>query len=232
MTSRRVDERVTTMVRSADHGPGVAAPADGDGAPEAAAGVEQIEAALETARTATPGQPDSVQFLVALALLRQLREQLAGWEPELIDAARANGASWAQLAPALGVASRQAAERRALRLRPSGDQDSTGDQRVAAERGRRAQARAVNAWARDRSADLRVLAAQIGGLTGLPKAADGAMAALHVALGGADAADLLQPLIDTRPHLDAHHPALAARIDMLTDDAETVRADTRAHRRT
>ena len=219
------------MVQSADHGPGAAAPGDKDGAPDAAAGVERIEAAIESARTGAPGAPGSVQFLVALALLRQLREQLAGWEPELIDAARANGASWAQLAPALGVASRQAAERRALRLRPNGEKDSTGDQRVEAERGRRAQARAVTAWARDRSADLRVLAAQVGGVTGLPKAADEAMAALHAALGGADAADLLQPLIEARPHLDAHHSGLAARIEALTDDAETIRADTQARRR-
>jgi hypothetical protein len=217
------------MERSADHGP-AAAPADGDG-PDAAAGVERIEAAVDVARSGPPARPNSVQFLVALALLRQLRGQLADWEPELIDAARANGASWAQLAPALGVASRQAAERRALRLRPATDQSvTTGDQRVLAERGRRAQTRAVNAWARDRSADLRVLAAQVGGLTDLPPEADGPMAALGAALGGADAAALLEPLTDTRAHLGPEHAGLAARIDALTDGAETVRADTRAQR--
>jgi hypothetical protein len=196
----------------------------------AAAGVGRIEAAVDTARANAP-ESDSAQFLTALALLRQVREQLAAWEPELIDAARATGASWAQLAPALGVASRQAAERRALRLRPSTDEAATtGDQRVTAERDRRAQRRAVHAWARGHGADLRVLAAQIGGLTDLPRAAREPMAALHAALGDADAAALLQPLLDTRAHLGPEHAGLAARIDAISGAAETARADARARR--
>ena len=80
----------------------------------------------------------------ALTLLRELREELAGWEPQLIEAARALNTSWADLAPALGVASRQAAERRYLRLRPAPDGTSgTGDERVAAERDKRAGDKAV-----------------------------------------------------------------------------------------
>ncbi len=58
----------------------------------------------------------ATHMLDGLALLRQIRTELAAWEPELITAARRAGASWTQLAPALGVASRQAAERRYLRL--------------------------------------------------------------------------------------------------------------------
>jgi hypothetical protein len=217
------------MVRST--GPGAAAPGENAVPTDAAAGLERIEAAVDTARSG-PAGPDSAQFLVALALLRQVREQLAGWEPELIDAARANGASWAQLAPALGVASRQAAERRALRLRPGTDQAATtGDQRVTAERDRRAGIRAVDAYARDHSADLRVLAAQVGGVTGLPQAADEPMAALHRALGGADAAALLTPLRDARAHLGAGHEHLAERIDALSVGAESARADAQARRR-
>ena len=57
----------------------------------------------------TSSEPDAARaavLLEALALLRGLREHIAGWEPELITAARAAGASWAQLAPALGVTSR------------------------------------------------------------------------------------------------------------------------------
>src|SRR3954451_15992176 len=77
--------------------------------------------------------------LAALTLLRHLREELAEWEPRLIAAARSHGASWIQLAPALGVASRQAAERRYLRLRPDDTGEATtGEQRVRAERDRRA----------------------------------------------------------------------------------------------
>ncbi|WP_130445308.1 hypothetical protein [Kribbella rubisoli] len=59
-----------------------------------------------------------------------MREWLAAWEPLLIGAAREQGVSWAELAPALGVASRQAAERRHLRLNPhSADlPDMTGEE--------------------------------------------------------------------------------------------------------
>jgi hypothetical protein len=232
MTNMSVGERVTVMVRSTVQEPGAAAPGEHSVQTDAAAGLGRIEAAVDTARSGTPAAPDSAQFLVALALLRQMREQLAGWEPELIDAARASGASWAQLAPALGVASRQAAERRALRLRPGADQAvTTGDQRVTAERDRRAGIRAVDAYARDHSADLRVLAAQMGGLTGLPQAADAPLAALHEALGGADAAALLAPLLDARAHLGYGHEQLAARIDAISGAAESARADAQEARR-
>lgn len=76
-------------------------------------------------------------MLASLLLLREVREQLAGWETSLIETAREAGASWADLASPLGVASRQAAERRYLRLRPGAD-GTTGEQRVKATRDRRA----------------------------------------------------------------------------------------------
>jgi hypothetical protein len=202
------------------------------------ADLDRIEAALGSARApgpvAAPGAvaaPGCAEFLAALVLLRQLRERLACWEPELIDAARAHGASWAELAPALGVASRQAAERRALRLRPSHDEGAvTGDQRVAAERDRRAETRAIDAWAREQGADLRVLAAQISALMDLPEDAAPQVAALHAALGGPDAARLLQPLIDARAHLGPGHQGLADRIDKVSGGADSVRAASRARR--
>lgn len=202
----------------------------------AAASLERIGAAVREARGG--GQPahasaqGSAQFLNALALLRELRAQIAAWEPELIDAARSQGASWAQLAPALGVASRQAAERRYLRLRPStSEAASTGDQRVAAERDKRAADRAVKHWARHNAAHLRQLAGQISALD-LPAAADTPLAGLRHALGENDAADLLGPLADTHDHLTADHPALAARIREVARDTESVRHDThnRRHR--
>jgi hypothetical protein len=201
----------------------------------AAASLERISAAVREARAGQPAHAsaqDSAQFLNALALLRELRTQIAAWEPELIDAARSQGASWAQLAPALGVASRQAAERRYLRLRPSaGETASTGDQRVAAERDKRAADRAVRHWARHNAAHLRQLAGQISALD-LPAAADTPLAGLRHALGENDAADLLGPLADTHDHLTADHPALAARIREVARDTESVRHDThnRRHR--
>ena len=51
-----------------------------------------------------------------LAELADARERLDDRELTLIDRARAQGATWAQIAAALGLASRQAAEQRRQRL--------------------------------------------------------------------------------------------------------------------
>lgn len=201
----------------------------------AAASLERISAAVRdahTGRAVDAPRTTSAQFLVALTLLRELRTQIAAWEPDLIDAARSAGASWAQLAPALGVASRQAAERRYLRLRPStADGPSTGDARVAAERDKRAADRAVQHWARDNAADLRQLAGQISALRDLPAAAQTPLAGLRAALGQNDAANLLTPLADTLEHLTAEHQALAAEVRQVERDTASVRQDTRERRR-
>ncbi|WP_194922563.1 HSP18 transcriptional regulator [Catenulispora pinisilvae] len=171
------------------------------------------------------------QVLAALTLLRELRTEIAGWEPELIEAARALGTSWADLAPALGVASRQAAERRYLRLRPSPDGGvGTGDQRVAAERDKRAGDKAVAVWARDNAAGLRQLAGQIGALTDLDSGATG-LSALHDALGRDDVADLLAPLADTRGLLQPGHPGLAEQVGQLGASIAEVRAASDRSRR-
>jgi hypothetical protein len=208
-----------------------------------AAALGRITAAVDHARgpssvasrAARPGQGEaggSGEFLAALALLRELRGLIAGWEPDLIDAARHGGASWAEIAPALGVASRQAAERRYLRLRPATDDGpSTGDERVQAERDRRAGERAVRLWARDNAAELRQLAGQISALDDLPAAADGGLAALRRALGTDDAADLLAPLADAHEHLESGHSALAARVRGVARDTASVRQDSRTRRR-
>src|SRR4051812_6316505 len=63
-------------------------------------------------RTADGTAIDTAQLLDALAQLRWAQSRLADIEPILVAAARAAGVSWQSLAPALGVASRQAAERR------------------------------------------------------------------------------------------------------------------------
>ena len=100
-----------------------------------------VEAVLGDVRKTDGFSAEDV--LASLEVLRHLREELAGWEPELITAARDQGASWARIAPALGVTSRQAAERRYLRLRPTENGEKTGEQRVRAERDKRAGDRAV-----------------------------------------------------------------------------------------
>jgi hypothetical protein len=163
------------------------------------------------------GDASADQVLAALEVLRQLREQLAAWEPELITAARAAGASWVALAPALGVASRQAAERRYLRLRPSSTGEATGEGRVRAERDRRAGDRAVADWARENSATLRELAGQVSAATGPGTVRD--------ALADNDPAALLGPLAAAQAGLRADHAPLAERISSITEHAEQLRRD-------
>jgi hypothetical protein len=165
--------------------------------------------------------------LAALTLLRHLREELAEWEPRLIAAARAHGASWIQLAPALGVASRQAAERRYLRLRPDDSGGTTtGEQRVRAERDRRAGDRAVAKWARDNAIGLRQLAALVSALDGDQNLNDDAQQHIETvtaALGDSDSASLLGPLTEAIRHLQASHPDLADRIEAVTDEGAQAR---------
>lgn len=202
----------------------------------AQAALRAIDDAVRAARAASPGTSSSAappgpeQALSVLLLLREVRHQLAGWEPGLIEAARAAGASWADLAAPLGVASRQAAERRYLRLRP-GAADSTGEERVRATRDRRAADRAVMAWARDNAGELRQLAGQVTALCDLPDAAWPPLRRLTHALADDDAALLLAPLTDTEPHLRGNHPELADRINRLTHHTDRLRHDSHTARR-
>ena len=162
------------------------------------------------------GSASTAEILGALVRLNELRAQLTRWEPRLIEAARTVGISWLQLAPALGVASRQAAERRYLRLNPHASQPQLkGEQRVQAARDRRAGDRAVAVWARDNAADLRRLAGQVTALDGLDALAQASVDAVHDALGNNDSAALLGPLATAGEQLTKNHPALAARISEI-----------------
>jgi len=163
-------------------------------------------------------------LLDALVLLRWAQTELADLEPVLIAAARAAGISWQALAPALGVASRQAAERRYLRsaATPTDQPGDTRDDRVQAERDRRATHRAVAQWANDNTADLRRLAGQITALTDLGDAATADLAQLHQALGDPDATALPDLLAATHQHLP-DHPDMAAQIDTITDRTDQIR---------
>jgi hypothetical protein len=202
----------------------------------AATALSTIDEAVRAAHTGpsddrhTPQASGPEQALAALLLLREVRSRLAGWEHGLIEAAREAGASWADLARPLGVTSRQAAERRYLRLRP-GPGGTTGEQRVKATRDRRAADRTVTVWARRNAADLRQLAGQITALTDLPSPARTPLEQLVRALADNDPADLIAPLADTRPHLH-HHPDLAARIDTIARHTDRLRVDSDQQRRT
>ncbi|MBB1154611.1 MULTISPECIES: HSP18 transcriptional regulator [Amycolatopsis] len=190
--------------------------------------VEGVRAAVLAARD---GGAAADRSLAALSALRALRDQLGAWEPELIAAARAAGASWAALAPALGVASRQAAERRYLRLRPSATGEATGEARVDAERGRRAGDRAVADWARRNAAVLRQLAAEASSAPGLDPAGQESADRLGVALGDDDVTNLLPPLADVRVHLEPRHAALADRVGEIAEHTDRLREDAAGQRR-
>ncbi|MEU3610029.1 type III effector protein [Streptomyces sp. NPDC035033] len=189
----------------------------------ALAALAEIDGTLRAARAASA--PDAApsaspeEALAALLLLRELREQLAGWEPGLIEAARDAGASWAELAHPLGVTSRQAAERRYLRVRP-GRPGATGEQRVQATRDRRAADRTVTSWARDNAADLRQLAGQITALDTLTAALRDD---LREALADIDPARLLEPLVRTRTVRPPLPPDLAERVDTVARHTTALR---------
>ncbi|AKL64402.1 MULTISPECIES: hypothetical protein [unclassified Streptomyces] len=203
--------------------------------PAAATALRAIDQAVRHAQRSSVGTPRTESAdagphpaLAALLMLREVREQLAGWESGLIETAREQGASWAELAGPLGVASRQAAERRYLRLRP-GAAGSTGEERVQATR---AADRNVTAWARDNAADLRRLAGQITALTDLPDAAAAAVGELNRALANNDAARLVRPLTDTRAHLRPQDRALVDHLDAMTRHTDHLSRDSHDRRGT
>ncbi|TXR99756.1 HSP18 transcriptional regulator [Streptomyces sp. col6] len=206
----------------------------------ASAALEAINQSLKDAQRSAARRPNAEPppadagprpALAALLTLREVREQLAGWESGLIETARGQGASWADLAGPLGVASRQAAERRYLRLRP-GTPGSTGEERVQATRNSRAADRTVTAWARDNAADLRRLAGQITALTDLPENAQDAVGELNLALADNDPARLVRPLTAARAYLRPEDAGLAERIDTFTRHTEQLRQDTHDQRST
>jgi hypothetical protein len=167
-------------------------------------------------------EPDDV--LEALARIRELRERLTTYEPQLIDAARRRGVSWARLASALGVASRQAAERRHLRLSPNAaDPAMNGEQRLQAVRDQRAGDRAVATWARENAADLRRLAGQISSLDDLDPEVQASVDRVSEALGDDNSLALLAPLAAARADLTRDHPRLADRISTVNDRTDEVR---------
>ena len=141
----------------------------------------------------------------------------------------------ASAGPALGVASRQAAERRFLSPHPAWPlhhavQRNTGraatrEGRVRAERDRRAGSKAINRWANANTADLRRLAGQVTALTDLQREAADDIALIHQALADPDATALPALLAQARRHLGAH-PQLAGQIDAVEIQTEQIRRDT------
>jgi hypothetical protein len=194
-------------------------------APDVATALADLREAVRR----TAGSGDAERTLDALTALRRAREELAELEPVLIAAAREQGASWASLAPALGVTSRQAAERRFLRLRPHADTDLTGEQRVQAARDRRAGDRAVATWARANASELRRLAGQASSLTDLSSDGRRHARTLRSTLTTDDPSLLIEPLGNLRDHLGGH-TALAAELHAVARKVTRVRRETQRRR--
>ncbi|HEY7102240.1 MAG TPA: hypothetical protein VH573_11425 [Mycobacteriales bacterium] len=196
-----------------------------------AAAFALVSAVVAVAAEPDGPAPDRTELIAALTALRELRDELASWEPALIAAARSAGVSWADLAPALGVSSRQAAERRFLRLQPSGDQDRrTGEERVRDERDRRAGDRAVAEWARRNSGELRLLAGRITALEGLSAEAQRQVDVVQDALGDDDVSALVHPLAEAGSHLGRTESPLAEQVRSVTDRVDRVRRDAHTRR--
>lgn len=192
---------------------------------------EALDRVVEAVRrAASNGSDDAEEALDALGALHELREHLLTCEPLLIEAARAGGASWATLAPVLGVTSRQAAERRYLRLRPGSDSGLTREQRVQATRDERAGNRAVSAWARENASALRQIAGQASGAAGLDAAGRRRARALADCLTDDDPGSLIDPLADLHEHLVDGHAELAGRVEAVGRSVDRVRRETQDRR--
>jgi hypothetical protein len=179
----------------------------------------------------------AADLLAALTTVHHVRAYLDQWEPALIGAARSHGLTWAQIAPALGLSSRQAAERRYLRLNPQiADQPgTTREHRVRATRDQRSGDRAVADWARRNAAELRQIAGQISAIgtgTDLPPAARDSVDRTRSALGGHDPAELIGPLAEAGPALRTSHPALADQIAAIGTTIDMIRTADRTRRTT
>jgi hypothetical protein len=196
----------------------------------ARADLDRVIGSLPPAATDDDAAEQDRDPLVAIEALHRLRDQLATWEPLLIEAARDRGISWASLAPALGVTSRQAAERRYLRLRPDTDAGLTREQRVQATRDERAGDRAVAAWARENAGELRQIAGQVSALPGLTGAGRRRARALAGELTGDDPATLLEPLAQMHPDLVDDHAQLASRVGQVGRRVADLRRETQRRR--
>lgn len=174
--------------------------------------------------------PAGEDTLHALDALHRLRSLLLTWEPALIGAAREQGVSWARLAPALGVTSRQAAERRYLRLRPGAAEGLTREERVQATRDERAGDRAVAAWARENASELRQIAGQVSAVEGLTGSGRRRARTLASSLTEDDPAAIIEPLADMHVDLVDDHGPLAAQVDDVERRVSKVRRETQRRR--
>lgn len=143
---------------------------------------ERLDEVIERAYVSDLKNLSPTDLLAALLVLRKLREDFTTAEGLLIETARKKNVTWARIAPALEVKSRQAAERRfqqlcgnALASHPG----RTQQERVDNERDRRAEARAERQWIAEHADEVRHLARRLAAYPMLQQAADAAELAFH-----------------------------------------------------
>ncbi|MFE3143379.1 hypothetical protein [Streptomyces scopuliridis] len=139
--------------------------------------------------------------LAALTMLDDARARLDALEHDLLRAARSRDASWATVAGALGLSTRQSAESRALRLERSRKAFSDGRD-VAAQRADRTRQRNADAWLVAHEERIRTVCGQIVDTTAAwPHLTSNPLARVHrlaaalaLAAAPADPADQLTEL--------------------------------------
>ncbi|NGO77767.1 hypothetical protein G6045_19190 [Streptomyces sp. YC504] len=164
---------------------------------------------------------DVTDLLAALLIQRILRDKLAIDEQRLIAAARRRKATWARIAPALEVRSRQSAERRYLQLRRDLDdlvegphattehdtnRPMTQSERVEAARAHRDR-RAEQAWALAHHSDIVDLARRLAAIDDLQQRAD-----TCPRIARANQVARLQARLDERPDPPTIRTAWPARL--------------------
>ncbi|MGW8988330.1 hypothetical protein ACWGRF_00120 [Streptomyces zhihengii] len=122
-----------------------------------------------------PGATES-DVLAALLVIRALRDKLNSDELMLISLARSQQVTWARIATALEMKSRQSAERRHLQLsqaqlRADGTKPRTQSERVEVARERRSR-RAERDWARSHARAIRAHAEELNAIGDLQRRAD------------------------------------------------------------
>ncbi|MGW6202218.1 hypothetical protein ACWF9B_00975 [Streptomyces sp. NPDC055089] len=185
---------------------------------------ERFDDVVENAYVSALGDLSPTDLLAALLVIRRLRDDFTVMEGHLIEAARKQDVTWTRLAPALEVKSRQAAERRHLRLCGNAYDANPGRtqrERVDNERDNRAERRAEQQWIAEHADEVRALAVRLAAVEDLQERADSKERAWQNEMN-----DQLIPLFPQPPFIPARWPAdLAQAIER--DDVPQMFAETR-----
>ena len=135
---------------------------------------ERLDQVIEHAYLSQHTKVTDTDVLAALLMTKKLRDDLAAAEGHLIEIARTKKVTWARLAAALEVRSRQAAERRYQQLRGDSwsDHARTQRERVDNERDQRAQQRTTDQWIDAHAEQIRDLAVRLAAVEDLQQRAD------------------------------------------------------------